>query len=182
MLHSYIALLTTDVISQRVIDRLGLSIFPSELASKISATDVPPDTGTEFINSDFSAFLDDGNSWTPDHVATAVAALEDDPGLAAVYTSVRRLQPDGSEMDTLGEPSNRDKLKEHAYLDANSIVVRRSSHLSFSVLSKDRRTLPKEDWPKAAPSAIRRRMWNSGRRDSGLQDPRNLRDIRNELW
>jgi capsular polysaccharide biosynthesis protein len=42
--HSYIALLTTDMVSQRVISRLGLSMSPAELASKISATKVPPDT------------------------------------------------------------------------------------------------------------------------------------------
>ncbi|MDH6242405.1 Wzz/FepE/Etk N-terminal domain-containing protein [Mycobacterium sp. OTB74] len=42
--HSYIALLTTDMVNQRVIARLGLSMSPAELASKISATNVPPDT------------------------------------------------------------------------------------------------------------------------------------------
>jgi capsular polysaccharide biosynthesis protein len=42
--HSYIALLTTDVVSQRVIDRLGLTMTPRELAAKISATNVPPNT------------------------------------------------------------------------------------------------------------------------------------------
>ena len=102
--------------------------------------------GTELVDSEFIGFLDDDNVWTPDHVATAVAALADDPTLAAVYTSIRRLRPDGSEMDVLGEPFNRDKLKEHTYVDANSIVVRRSSHLGFSVLPRDRSTLPKEDW------------------------------------
>ena len=42
--NSYIALLTSDVVSQRVIDKLGLALTPRELASKVSATNVPPRT------------------------------------------------------------------------------------------------------------------------------------------
>jgi capsular polysaccharide biosynthesis protein len=42
--NSYIALLTSDVASQRVIDKLGLPLTAQELAAKISATNVPPTT------------------------------------------------------------------------------------------------------------------------------------------
>jgi capsular polysaccharide biosynthesis protein len=42
--NSYIALLTSDVVSQRVIDKLGLSLTAPELAAKVSATNVPPKT------------------------------------------------------------------------------------------------------------------------------------------
>jgi capsular polysaccharide biosynthesis protein len=42
--NSYIALLTSDVVSQRVIDKLGLRMTAPELAAKISATNVPPKT------------------------------------------------------------------------------------------------------------------------------------------
>jgi capsular polysaccharide biosynthesis protein/Mrp family chromosome partitioning ATPase len=42
--NSYIALLTSDVASQRVIDKLGLRMTAPELAAKISATNVPPNT------------------------------------------------------------------------------------------------------------------------------------------
>jgi capsular polysaccharide biosynthesis protein len=42
--NSYIALLTSDVVSKRVIDKLGLSMTPPELAAQISATNVPPKT------------------------------------------------------------------------------------------------------------------------------------------
>jgi len=103
--------------------------------------------GICLADSEFIAFLDDDNVWTPDHVATAVAALEDDPTLAAVYTSVRQLRPDGSERRVLGQPFNRRKFREDpSYVDANSIVVRRSSQRGFSVLPRDRTTMPKEDW------------------------------------
>jgi capsular polysaccharide biosynthesis protein len=42
--NSYIALLTSDIVSQRVIDKLGLSLTAPELAAKVSATNVPPRT------------------------------------------------------------------------------------------------------------------------------------------
>jgi capsular polysaccharide biosynthesis protein len=42
--NSYIALLTSDIASQRVIDKLGLRLTASELAAKVSATNVPPST------------------------------------------------------------------------------------------------------------------------------------------
>jgi glycosyltransferase involved in cell wall biosynthesis len=102
--------------------------------------------GIDLADSEFIAFLDDDNVWTPDHVATAVAALQADPTLAAVYTSVRRLLPDGSELDVLGEPFDRVKLRENPYVDANSIVVRRSANRGFSIVPRVKSTLPKEDW------------------------------------
>lgn len=43
-INSYIALLGTDAISQRVIDKLGLKMTAPELAAKISAVNVPPKT------------------------------------------------------------------------------------------------------------------------------------------
>jgi len=42
--NTYIALLTSDAASQRVIDKLGLPLTASELAAKVSATNVPPST------------------------------------------------------------------------------------------------------------------------------------------
>jgi capsular polysaccharide biosynthesis protein len=41
---SYIPLLTSGVVTQRVIDKLGLPMTASELADKIDATNVPPKT------------------------------------------------------------------------------------------------------------------------------------------
>lgn len=43
--NSYIALLTSDVVSQRVIDKLLLSMTAPQFAAKVSATNVPPKTG-----------------------------------------------------------------------------------------------------------------------------------------
>lgn len=43
-ISSYIALLSTDAISQRVVDKLGLKMSASQLAAKINATNMPPKT------------------------------------------------------------------------------------------------------------------------------------------
>jgi capsular polysaccharide biosynthesis protein len=42
--NSYIGLLTSDVVAQRVVDKLGLPVTASELAGRINATNVPPRT------------------------------------------------------------------------------------------------------------------------------------------
>ncbi len=42
--NSYIALLTSEVVNQRVVAALGLPETASELAAKVSATNVPPKT------------------------------------------------------------------------------------------------------------------------------------------
>lgn len=43
-IRTYIPLVTSGVVAQRVIDKLGLPMSPSELAREISATNVPPKT------------------------------------------------------------------------------------------------------------------------------------------
>ncbi|MBU8833120.1 YveK family protein [Mycolicibacterium goodii] len=43
-IRTYIPLLTSDVVTRRVIDKLGLPMTPRQLAGKMSATNVPPKT------------------------------------------------------------------------------------------------------------------------------------------
>lgn len=42
--NSYVPLLTSDVVGQRVVDKLGLTMSAAELATKVSAVQVPPNT------------------------------------------------------------------------------------------------------------------------------------------
>jgi len=42
--NSYIGLLKSDVVAQRVVDKLGLPVTASDLAGRINATNVPPRT------------------------------------------------------------------------------------------------------------------------------------------
>ena len=142
-----------DLVVVVVDDGAGLPDLPDDprlLAvslSRNSATlGLVRNVGMSLADSTFIAFLDDDNVWTADHVATAVAALESDPKLSAVYTSVQRICADGTELDVLGEPFDRRKLRYEPFVDANSIVVRREANRGFSVLPRNRNTLPKEDW------------------------------------
>ncbi|ULN34672.1 YveK family protein [Mycolicibacterium smegmatis] len=43
-IRTYIPLLTTDAVTRRVIDKLGLPMTPPQLAAELSATNVPPKT------------------------------------------------------------------------------------------------------------------------------------------
>ncbi|HXR72678.1 glycosyltransferase family A protein [Actinocrinis sp.] len=107
--------------------------------------------GVRLARSPFVAFLDDDNTWEPEHLATALAALEARPKepsyrLDGVYTALRRVTPDGREMDVLSVPYDRKLAREKAFLDANAFVARRSRALRFSRLRRDKGVLPREDW------------------------------------
>jgi glycosyltransferase involved in cell wall biosynthesis len=123
--------------------------------------------GIRLADSQFVAFLDDDNEWEPDHLAVALTALRASAGAAgaggagaagpgaagpggerldAVYTAMRRLYADGTEMDVLSVPFDRRRARIYAFLDANPFVARRSAALRFSRLRRDPGVLPREDW------------------------------------
>ncbi len=91
-INSYIALLGTDAISQRVIDKLGLKMSAPELVARISATNVPPKTAI------IDVAVNDDSAEQARRIATAIgdefvsytAALETPTGEGAqkVVTSV----------------------------------------------------------------------------------------------
>jgi glycosyltransferase involved in cell wall biosynthesis len=101
--------------------------------------------GLRLSQSRYVAFLDDDNTWTPQHLSLAVGALED--GADFVYTAVRRRTPDGAELDVLSKPFDRKRFAdETSWVDANSMVLRRDACPLFSRLPRTRATFPKEDW------------------------------------
>lgn len=119
--------------------------------------------GIRLASSPFVAFLDDDNTWEPEHLATCLAALEARPNerryrLDAVYTALRRVTPDGREMDILSVPYDRRAARERAFLDANAFVARRSRAMYFSRLRRDRGVLPREDWASLYRYARRHRI------------------------
>ncbi|MFW0795347.1 glycosyltransferase family A protein [Gordonia sp. CPCC 205515] len=116
------------------------------LSSNSATLGLVRNVGVDLIDSEFIAFLDDDNQWTTDHLSTAVGALDSAPALDAVYTSLRRLHPDGTSLDVLGTPFDRKLLRRQPFVDANSIVVRRSANPRFSLVPRTKETLPKEDW------------------------------------
>lgn len=123
------------------------------LARNTAVLGVVRNVGIRLADSEFVAFLDDDNEWEPEHLATALAALRPDPAAAAsrpppagVYTALRRVLPDGREVDVLSVPFDRRLAREEGFLDANGFVARRSRALRFSRLRRDRGVLPREDW------------------------------------
>jgi glycosyltransferase involved in cell wall biosynthesis len=156
------SVLAQTVRDQRVIvvdDGGGLPELPDDprlvavsLARNTAVLGVVRNVGIRLADSEFVAFLDDDNEWEPEHLATALAALR--PGTPAprerrldgVYTALRRVLPDGREVDVLSVPFDRRLAREEGFLDANGFVARRSRALRFSRLRRDRGVLPREDW------------------------------------
>jgi glycosyltransferase involved in cell wall biosynthesis len=120
-------------------------IFAVSLSRNSAVLGIVRNVGIRLSRSEYVAFLDDDNVWTPRHLAATIESLE--RGADLVYTAVRRTRPDGSELDVLSKPFDRKRFSdETSWVDANSIVLRRSSCPPFSRLPRTRYTLPKEDW------------------------------------
>jgi Glycosyl transferase family 2 len=101
--------------------------------------------GIRLTQSRFIAFLDDDNTWRPDHLECALTGLAD--GADLVYTAVERRRNDGTVHDVLSTPFDRITFRDSSsYVDANSLVVRRGPDAIFSRVPRVRSTLPKEDW------------------------------------
>jgi glycosyltransferase involved in cell wall biosynthesis len=136
-------------------DAGGLADLPADprlrvcsLSVNSGAPSVVRNIGIRLTRSSYVAFLDDDNEWEPDHLELALAALEagpapDRPDL--VYTALRRVFPDGRELDILSVPFDRRLLARHAFVDTNALVIRRCQHLRFTRrLFSARR--PPDDW------------------------------------
>lgn len=100
--------------------------------------------GVRLARSPYVAFLDDDNTWRPDHLRVCLAALTD--GADLVYTAVRRLRPDGTTLDVLSTPFDRTTLREDSYVDTNAIALRLDRDARFSRLPRPRGRFPREDW------------------------------------
>lgn len=99
--------------------------------------------GLGLVDSDYAAFLDDDNTWRPDHLRRALAALAE---ADLAYTGLERVLPDGTLMDVLAEPFDRELMKERSFVDTNAIVVRRGPGVRFSRIRRRRGVRPPVDW------------------------------------
>lgn len=151
-INSILAQERQDFVIIVVDDGAGLPVLPSDprlfavsLSRNSAVLGLVRNVGIRLSNSEFVAFLDDDNVWTPQHLTVAVKALETGAGL--IYTAVRRRKPDGSELDVLSRAFDRRSFSDESpWVDANALVLRRSDWLPFSRLPRTRATLPKEDW------------------------------------
>lgn len=146
--------LAQDVAEHTVIvvdDGAGLPELPADprlvavsLRRNTGSVAVVRNVGLRLACSPYVAFLDDDNTWRPDHLRTALAALDD--GADLIYTAVRRLRPDGTTLDVLSTPFDRRTLREDCYVDTNAIVTRLDRDVRFSRLPRPRGQFPREDW------------------------------------
>jgi glycosyltransferase involved in cell wall biosynthesis len=121
-------------------------LFAVSLAHNTAVAGVVRNVGIRLTRSRYVAFLDDDNTWEPDHLARALAELEAPGGPDAVYTALRRVLPDGSDKDVLSVPYDRRRAARESFLDTNAFVARRCRALHFSRLRRTREVLPREDW------------------------------------
>lgn len=155
-LNSILAQTFQDYVIIVVDDGAGLPELPRDprlfavsLSRNSAVLGLVRNTGIRLTRSQYVAFLDDDNVWTPEHLAITVGALDD--GADFVYTAVRRWTPDGKERDILSHPFDRKSFNVMTnYIDSNSIVVRRTRKTIFSRLPRGKSTHPKEDWEFAA--------------------------------
>ncbi|MCS7481291.1 glycosyltransferase family 2 protein [Umezawaea endophytica] len=147
--------LAQTVVDQTVIvvdDGAGLPALPDDprlravsLSRNTAVLGLVRNVGVRLTRSRFLAFLDDDNTWRSDHLELALAGLS--RGADVVYTAVERRRADGSVLDVLTEEFDRRTFRDGTpYVDANSLVVRRSDDVVFSLLPRTKSTLPKEDW------------------------------------
>ncbi|GEN79725.1 hypothetical protein N867_07350 [Actinotalea fermentans ATCC 43279 = JCM 9966 = DSM 3133] len=99
--------------------------------------------GLGIVDSTYASFLDDDNTWRPDHLRTALVALDE---ADVVYTAVDRVLPDGRLMDVLSQPFDRDLMRDKAFVDTNAIVARRDRGVRFSRIRRRRGVRPPVDW------------------------------------
>lgn len=147
--------LAQDVADHTVIvvdDGAGLPELPADprlvavsLRRNTGSVAIVRNVGLRLARSPFVAFLDDDNTWRPDHLRVCLATLED--GADLVYTAVRRLRPDGTTLDVLSTPFDRRALAEAgSIVDTNAIVARYDRQVRFSRLPRPRGRFPREDW------------------------------------
>ncbi|MGW2422936.1 glycosyltransferase family 2 protein [Streptomyces sp. NPDC001709] len=134
-------------------DGAGLPVLPDDprltavsLSRNTGVAGVVRNVGIRLTRSRYVAFLDDDNLWEPDHLQQALEALESPGGPDGVYTALRRLRPDGSELDVLSVPFDRRRAAHRSFLDTNAFVARRNRSLRFSRLRRTPEVLPREDW------------------------------------
>ncbi|WP_018684761.1 glycosyltransferase family 2 protein [Actinokineospora enzanensis] len=147
--------LAQTVVDHQIIvvdDGAGLPALPDDprlaavsLSRNSAVLGLVRNVGIRLTRSKYLAFLDDDNTWHPDHLRHTLAALGG--GADLVYSAVERRRADGTVLDVLSEPFDRKTMVDDSpYVDSNSIVLRRADDVLFSRIPRVKATLPKEDW------------------------------------
>ncbi|MGX7824065.1 glycosyltransferase family 2 protein [Actinokineospora sp. 24-640] len=150
--ESALAQTLADQLVVVVDDGGGLPALPADprvvavsLSRNTGVVGVVRNVGIRLTSSPYLAFLDDDNTWRPDHLEHALAALRS--GADLTYSAVERHRADGTPVDVLSAPFDRHTLADgDPYVDTNGLVLRRDPQVLYSRLPRTKATLPKEDW------------------------------------
>lgn len=115
----------------------GIELIGMRLGENSGYQCMPKNRGVEMARGDYIAYLDDDNTWRPNHLAECVAAIESDFSTDMVYTRLcyhmesadirkelfekfgRHVYPDG---DGAGVEWNPQLLSQMNYVDTSSIL------------------------------------------------------------
>ncbi|MFJ3035355.1 glycosyltransferase [Curtobacterium pusillum] len=117
---------TVDVVRRAAADDARIRLIERQNGGAGAARN----TGLAAVRGDFVAFLDADNTWRPEHLAAALAALleTDGPG---VHTGVRMIGANNADDSTApvetyrGEDGTLEDLLAGNFIDLNALVVRR---------------------------------------------------------
>jgi glycosyltransferase involved in cell wall biosynthesis len=149
--ESALAQTVTDQVVVVIDDGAGLPTLPADprlhsysLSRNCGVAGVVRNVGIRATASRYLAFLDDDNTWRPDHLAVSLEAHR--RGASLTYTALERVFADGRRKDIFSVPFDRTTLKERAVSDTNALVVRRTKAVRFSRVPLRQGDFPLEDW------------------------------------
>jgi glycosyltransferase involved in cell wall biosynthesis len=119
-------------------------LFAISLTRNYGTVGVTRNVGIRITQSRFLAFLDDDNTWEPDHLELALASHR--RGNQLTYSSLRRVDESGSLVDVFSIPFDRRYARDHPFADASAIVVQRGKGVVFSRVPRRKGDFPREDW------------------------------------
>ncbi|WIB78912.1 glycosyltransferase family 2 protein [Curtobacterium sp. MCPF17_002] len=117
---------TVDVVRRIAADEPRIRLIERENGGAGAARN----TGLTAVRGDFVAFLDADNTWRPEHLSAALAALLETDG-AGVHTGVRMIGANNADDSTApvetyrGEDGSLEDLLAGNFIDLNALVVRR---------------------------------------------------------
>jgi hypothetical protein len=140
-----------DLVLCVIDDGAGLPPLPADerlhtysLSRNCGAAGVVRNVGIRASASRYLAFLDDDNTWLPDHLEVSLAAHR--AGAQLTYTALERHAADGTPIDTLSVPFDREAMKESGFIDCNTLVIQRTTKVRFTRIRYRSGDFPFEDW------------------------------------
>jgi len=131
-------------------------VFAGSLSKNQGTAGTTRNVGIRASNSRLLAFLDDDNTWRPNHLPLALRAHEN--GAEITYSALERVNVAGEHLDLFSVPFDRKAARESAFADTNGIVVRRGRGVRFSRVPRPIGTFPAEDWEFAYRLSKRHRI------------------------